>query len=69
VLDTFALNHKLIYLQCFTLNAVPWMVAVMLLGCRPSQARNFTVLNVGQFAQLRDIDSLGQPFLFTRRLQ
>jgi len=64
----FALNHKLIYLQFFTLNAVAWMVAVMLLGCRPSQARHFTILNDDQFAHLRDIDSLRQPFLFTRRL-
>jgi len=62
------LNHNLIYLQCFTLNAVAWMVAVMLLGCRPSQARHFTILNVGQFAHLRDINSLRQPFLFTRQL-
>jgi len=68
-LDTFAFNRKLTYLQFFTLNAVSWMVAVMLLGCLPSQARHFTTLNVGQFAHLRDIGSLRQPFLFTRRLE
>jgi hypothetical protein len=56
------------YLQCFTLNAVAWMVAVMLLGRRPSQAHHIIILNVGQFAHLRDINSLRQPFLFTRQL-
>ena len=34
----------------------------------PTIKSHFTILNVGQFAHLRDIYSLRQPFFITRRL-